>query len=110
MKTCVALFCAAVLVCLMAFNIAPARSHIANSKCAPREALVRHLKRAYSEDQHALGYSPKSGNVIEIYVDDHSDDPSWSVVVVRPDGMACIVGVGTEWQIIPHDHGHGEES
>lgn len=85
-------FLAAVLV--LALNLWP---HTAAAQqrqlCAPRDKLVEKLAQEFGEAPSAGGIDG-AGNLMEILT---GPKGSWTLLIVRPDRMACIVGSGDGW-------------
>ena len=67
------------------------------ASCGPREAVARRLAAGYGEHPVAAGVT-RGGALIELYT---SAEGSFSVVLVRPDGLACLMAVGEGWQKTP---------
>ena len=63
--------------------------------CAPRAALVEKLAQEFGEAPTAGGIDG-AGNLMEILT---SPKGTWTLLIVRPDKIACIVGSGEGWLI-----------
>lgn len=63
--------------------------------CAPRAALVERLSQDFGEAPFASGIDG-GGNLMEIL---SSPKGSWTLLIVRPDKIACIVGSGEGWLV-----------
>jgi hypothetical protein len=64
------------------------------SACAPREAIVSHLEKKYGETRRGVGLQNR-GSVTEIYAS--AETGTWTIIVTRPDGVACAVAAGEAW-------------
>lgn len=62
--------------------------------CAPHEMLRSALAGEHGESPAGAGIDNR-GVVIEVYT--ARDGSTWTILVVRPDGIACIAGAGTRW-------------
>jgi hypothetical protein len=62
--------------------------------CAPRAAIVQKLDETYKEARQAIALT-KQGGLLEIFV---SAKGSWSILVSNPNGKACLVAAGENWQ------------
>lgn len=65
--------------------------------CAPREQLVAKLEADYGERQTAMGLRGTSA-IFEIWTSEEKG--TWTVLMTRPDGMACPMAAGTDWRDI----------
>ena len=63
--------------------------------CAPRAALVEKLAQEFGEAPTAGGIDG-AGNLMEILT---GPKGSWTLLIVRPDRIACIVGSGEGWLV-----------
>ena len=66
----------------------------AQSSCDVRISLLAKLDNGYSEKPVAVGLA-SSGNVVELLI---SSDGTWTILVTKPNGIACVAAVGEEWQ------------
>lgn len=80
------------------------RQALAQSSCDVRKSLVEKLDTGYSEKPVAIGLA-SSGNVVELLI---SADGTWTILVTKPNGIACVAAVGEEWQNL--DPPPGDES
>lgn len=77
----------------------------AQSVCADRAQVLDHLTRAYSERRIALGVAG-AGGVIELLT--RADGRTWTIILSRPDGSACVLATGEDWQrVSPEKRGEG---
>ena len=68
----------------------------AQSYCDDRTKVLAILDAGYGEQRAAAGLA-STGNVIEVLI---SADGSWTILVTKPDGIACVVAVGEDWQVL----------
>lgn len=76
----------------------------AQMPCVPYEEAVTQLHERYGERAVARALD-SGGNLVEIYRT--RDGASWSLLVTRPDGLACLAGTGEGWQEIADAFGPG---
>jgi hypothetical protein len=83
----------AILGVIIALGSAPAN---AQSSCGPREQLVKLLADQYKEDPVGIGLAPP-GQVLEVFA---SSNGSWTMVMTMPDGKACLIAAGDNWEMV----------
>jgi hypothetical protein len=83
----------AALAALAAIGASPAS---AQSACGPREQLVNLLADQYNEDPVGIGLS-QPGQVLEVFA---SSNGSWTMVMTMPDGKACMIAAGDNWEMV----------
>jgi hypothetical protein len=83
----------AVVACLSAFYPAAADA----ASCAPKGMIEEALGTRFGEVAFAMGVAV--GNLVKFFSNPQSG--SWTVVVVRPDGMACVVAQGESLEVDP---------
>ena len=66
--------------------------------CLPHETIVTKLEQRHSEHRVGLGIGPGGGMVYELYV---AESGTWTILVTRPSGLACIAAAGDGWVISP---------
>ena len=89
---------------ILAALLAWPRPAIAQVVCADRRQVTEHLTRNFGELQAGTGLT-FAGRAIELFV---APTGTWTIVVTRPDGMACIISHGEAWQakgVRPHKTG-----
>jgi hypothetical protein len=84
-----------VMVALTAVAFGNRPAH-AQTSCDVRESLLAKLDTGYSEKPVAIGLA-SSGNVVELLI---SSDGTWTILVTKPNGIACVAAVGEEWQAL----------
>lgn len=82
----------AALTAAMIFAL-PAQAQQAGA-CAPRADIVTHLEKKYGETRRGAGLQNR-GSVTEIFVS--AESGTWTIIVTRPDGLACAVAAGEAW-------------
>lgn len=70
------------------------RAAYAQPSCDVRKSLLAKLDTGYDEKPVAIGLA-SSGNVIELLI---SSDGTWTILVTKPNGIACVAAAGEEWQ------------
>ena len=88
MRFIIALF----IIVFLSFSL-PAQSA---TVCGERNWLVDMLKERYGEVVIGQGLM-SSGTVVELLV---AKAGSWSIIFVRPGGVACFLGTGESWEIL----------
>lgn len=68
-------------------------------QCAAHEEMVKVLAKRYSEAPKAVGLVNEN-RVVELFV---SKQGSWTILVTRPGGTACILAAGQDWEEVPPD-------
>lgn len=64
--------------------------------CYPREAIHAHLADRYGEQPAGIGVT--AGQLVELLT--RPDGASWTILVIRPDGLACPVAAGEHWKAV----------
>ncbi len=62
--------------------------------CYPRDAIHAHLAERYGERPAGIGLA--AGQLVELVA--RPDGASWTILVIRPDGLACPVAAGEDWK------------
>lgn len=65
----------------------------AATPCYPRDAIQAHLAERYGERPVGIGVT--AGQLVELLV--RPDGTSWTILVIRTDGLACPVAAGEDW-------------
>ena len=81
-----------ILAALLA--VSPAYSAHDQQVCGPRHEAVEQLALKYNEHAIGAGLSAR-GFVLEIYV---SESGTWTALMVKPDGTACLADSGSLWR------------
>lgn len=61
--------------------------------CAEHDSIVELLASTFGETLSAAGVSA-DGDMVQVY---SADSGSWSVVITRPGGRACVIASGDGW-------------
>ncbi|NVJ92511.1 MAG: hypothetical protein HWE34_12675 [Methylocystaceae bacterium] len=83
---------------LMSFAV-PA---FAQGLCGERVDIIDTLKERYHEVPISMGLAG-TGGVVEIFA---SSRGSWTILVTRPTGVACVISAGEAWESLK---GPGEQ-
>jgi hypothetical protein len=78
---------------LLALAAAPATAQA----CLPRDDLIEALEGTYAEHLRMQALTT-GGRLVEMYL---APSGSWTIVLVRPDGMACPVMSGQGVEMVP---------
>ena len=85
-----------IIALLIAFTSVIALPAFGQSACLPHGKLVDLLDGRYSEQRVAMGLE-SNGRLFEVFATE--DGSTWTMVVTTPNGAACVVAAGLEWQI-----------
>ena len=66
--------------------------------CTKRGDVVDHLSKKYSEAPVAMGLA-NNGGVIEVLSSKTGD--SWTIIITMPNGTACMIAAGENWESLP---------
>jgi len=83
---------------LLAWSNTAAGQHQRVSNCRLHDDVVEYLATKYDERPIARGVN-SSGVLVEVFASAYLT--TWSIVVIRPDGWACLVAEGEDWRILP---------
>lgn len=83
----------ALLGAVLALGFSPAN---AQTSCGPREQLVKLLADQYKEDPVGIGLA-QPGSVLEVFA---SSAGTWTMVMTMPDGKACLIAAGDNWEMV----------
>ena len=64
------------------------------SACAPYMDMKQTIEEEFKEDKQVQAMVA-NGAVLEVYVD---KDGSWSMILVSPRGLACMIASGSNWE------------
>ena len=66
-------------------------------KCTFHDKVLEHLAKKYQETPVAVGIA-NSGTLVEVLTT--SDGGTWTIIVTRADGWACLLAAGEGWRRI----------
>ena len=66
--------------------------------CQSRADLVAKLQGVFGETRQAFGIAGRGAVVVELYA---SPGGSWTIIMTTPEGRACGVASGQDWQTDP---------
>ncbi len=69
------------------------------ASCGPHKEIVKTLAKKYLEAPKAFG-TVNQTNLVEVYV---SAKGSWTILLIRVNGSACIIAAGQDWEDMPID-------
>lgn len=75
----------------------------AGPACASRGALVERLSSQFGETRRGIGLGTQ-GRIVEIFASEATG--SWTIVVTLPDGRACLMASGLNWEDRMDDLAH----
>lgn len=86
----------AILALMILMILAAEQSHAQQGAfCGPRERIVAQLADKHGETRRAVGLQ-QTMQVMEVYA--NSETGSWTIIIVTPTGMACLMAVGEAFQ------------
>lgn len=65
--------------------------------CNHWRAIAEHLDQKFNERPVAAGLQT-NGHLVQLFVAE--DTGTWSMVIVRPSGVGCLVSAGEGWQAV----------
>lgn len=69
------------------------------SPCGPDgQGMIAMLQKDYGEEVKALGMTP-NGNLVQWLANDQTG--TWSMVVIMPNGVGCLIHSGDHWYVVP---------
>ncbi len=77
------------------FAFGPSQAAV-QASCSPRDQLVKLLAEQYKEAPVGIGLA-QPGQVLEVFA---SQGGSWSMVMTMPDGKACMIAAGDNWEMV----------
>lgn len=89
------------LIAALLLAARPAAAQQPPPSCIPYPEMVATLAESF--DEHAVGIGLSGPTRLEIFA--ASDGETWTAIVVRPDGLACIVAAGGGWKMVQAGRG-----
>ena len=77
------------------FALIPTVTH-AGMVCGKHADIAKRLESGYQEVRTGIGLAG-NGGLIELYV---SDKRTFTIVLTRPNGLACLMAVGENWEVL----------
>lgn len=65
--------------------------------CAPHESVVAQLAEKYGETRQSMGLI-QDNQVVEVFASLVTG--SWTIIVTRPTGIACLVAAGESFELV----------
>ena len=69
----------------------------AQSQCGPLEDVLSILANKYTESTVAVGMAD-NGMALQVIASPKGG--SWTIIALRPDGIACILATGHDWSTV----------
>jgi hypothetical protein len=66
--------------------------------CLKRSVAIKHLGKKYSETPVATGLT-NNGAVLEVL--SSKTGKNWTIMVTLPNGTACMIAAGQNWEKVP---------
>jgi hypothetical protein len=85
---------AALIIFGLAMSVMPAQ---AQPQCAPVDDVIAGLAKGYAETIRGRGIAG-NGNDMLLFTDPEGD--TWTLIVLQPDGTACLVASGAAWETL----------
>jgi hypothetical protein len=63
--------------------------------CAERSTVIARLAERYGETLQSLGLQTNS-SILEVYASEATG--TWTILLTRPNGVACLVASGQAWE------------
>lgn len=84
------------------FAIATPSAVQARTVCAERDSMISQLKKQFGESERGVGLSGAEA-LVEIWSSEETG--SWTIVMTRPNGIACVMASGQSWIDAPAEKG-----
>ncbi len=65
------------------------------SACFDTDTLRARLEARYGETSQSLGLTAKGALMVLVA---NTKTGTWTAIIIRPDGVACVAASGTNWQ------------
>ncbi|MHA3978288.1 hypothetical protein ACW9UR_11435 [Halovulum sp. GXIMD14794] len=66
--------------------------------CGERDGVIDRLQHVFGEERTGGGLQGEHG-LVEVFAS--SETGSWTILLTRPDGRACLVAAGATWHTVP---------
>lgn len=77
--------------------VAAASQTLAEPACKKRTEVMDYLANKFSEHPVAIGLA-SNGGVIEVL--SSVEGTSWTIIISMPDGTACMIAAGENWEAV----------
>jgi len=84
-----------ILMVIAALLASPALSQEAPRNCQDRTSILAELASKYRESPVAMGLD-STGGLIEVLATEGGR--TWTIIISRPDGFACVLSSGEAWR------------
>jgi hypothetical protein len=71
--------------------------------CSAYTEIARQLGDRYEEAPVSLGLQ-SNGNLLQVFAS--PTNGTWTIVSTAPDGFACVMAVGENWELVKAKPGH----
>lgn len=85
-----------ILVAIFLMTALAGQVNAGERNCAPKQAVVDELAKKFGEIAFASGIA--TGNSVKFFGNAHTG--SWTMVMIRPDGYACILATGDGLEVL----------
>ncbi len=65
--------------------------------CAEHSSVVEQLEQKYGETRQSIGLAANN-QVVEVFAS--TETGSWTIIVTRPSGIACMVAAGQAFEVV----------
>lgn len=83
------------LLALTAALLAPSFA-MAQANCAQRDFVEDRLRNTFGESLQSRGVM--QGAILEMWA--NTETGAWTLIITRPDGLACVAGAGEAFQAV----------
>ncbi len=63
--------------------------------CKDRASIVVHLATKFEEAPVAVGIAANGTALVTVWTE---DGKTWTIMMTRPDGIACVMATGEAWE------------
>lgn len=64
--------------------------------CAPRDLVIQRLAGRYGETLRNQGLLSRDSTMVEVFSSEETG--TWTILMTRPDGLACLLAAGQQWE------------
>ncbi len=84
-----------VIASILTVSLISSSVNAQRNDCGPRKDVIEFLMKKYKETPVTVALS-KDGRLLELFTTKNGE--TWTIVKTRPDGIACLMDAGTDWQ------------